>query len=247
MNKEIIIKKIEAVKQKGFKNATTETRQVYIEHFRKDLLASCGGDIQFVERSIQELLLYLETNPNLMQCSAEAIISAFKLGALNGLSLTKQHYDLIVRGGVPNFQIRARGWYKIATEDKRISRIDVNVVWNGDEFSIRRENGKTIYNHTPNFEVVKNTENLKLAYGVIHWADGNYSVEYLTKGDLLKRKALAKSGTFWDKWLEEMLNKTIVKYCAMKHSVGINFAFSGEGVENYDEPAENFTYETIEE
>jgi recombinational DNA repair protein RecT len=169
---------------------------------------------------------------------------------LNGLSLTKQHYDLIVRGGSPNFQIRAKGWYKIALDDPKVKRIEVYPVWNNEEFSIKRENGKTTIEHIPSFESEKSIDNLKLAYGIIYWADGDYSVELLTKGDVLKRKSLAQGETFWDKWFEEMINKTILKYCAMKHSVGINYNFAGEGedISHYeDESEEGEIYPHVEE
>lgn len=89
------------------------------------------------------------------------------------------------------------------------SIFDFEIVYEGDEFSFEKEEGKVIYSHK-----IKNPfDNKKVilgAYGIIKNKRGEF-IEVLTVNDIAKMKAASKMAYIWNTWYDRMVKKSIIK------------------------------------
>jgi len=92
---------------------------------------------------------------------------------------------------------------------------DFQVVYVGDIFTFRKENGKVIYSHK-----IENPFGLKKeivgAYGIVKNKRGEF-IELLNKDDIDKMKNTSTMKNIWDKWYDRMVLKSIIKRICSIH------------------------------
>lgn len=90
------------------------------------------------------------------------------------------------------------------------SIIDVQLVYKGDEFSFKKEDGKVHYVHNIANPFEQKNEDIIGGYCVIKNKRGEF-LTTLTKEELDKHRKLAKTDRIWKDWLKEMSYKTVLK------------------------------------
>lgn len=111
------------------------------------------------------------------------------------------------------------------------STVDVQLVYDGDEFHFEKESGKVIYKH-----VIKNAftkGDMIGGYCVIKNKRGDF-LTTLTRQDIEKHKKVAKTHYIWNDWFEEMALKTIIKKACKQHFADIYQNIETIDNENYD-------------
>lgn len=96
------------------------------------------------------------------------------------------------------------------------SKIDIDLVYKWDTFSFSKDSGKVTYTHEIANPFDRKEADIQWGYVVIK----NSRWEFLTlmsKADLEKHKATAKTQTIWKAWLAEMYRKTLMKKACSNH------------------------------
>lgn len=83
-----------------------------------------------------------------------------------------------------------KGWLNLLYRNKEISTITAQCVFKQDKFEAKFGIENTLI-HEPNFDVIKSSENFKLAYAVAKMKSGDFSFEVLTKRDIEKIRDLS--------------------------------------------------------
>lgn len=94
------------------------------------------------------------------------------------------------------------------------TRFDFQLVYEGDEFSFKKESGHIIYSHTI-AEPFKIKRNLIGAYGIMKNNKGEF-IESINTDDIDKFKNTSEMKFIWDTWHDRMVLKSIIKrICAI--------------------------------
>lgn len=91
------------------------------------------------------------------------------------------------------------------------SVIDLDLVFEGDEFSIMKENGKVVYNHIIANPFVKKLENLKGGYCIIRIEGRGEFQTTMGLEELQKHKNLSNMQYLYNDWWQELYKKTILR------------------------------------
>ena len=111
---------------------------------------------------------------------------------------------------------------------------DIELVREGDDFSIHKENGSVIYHHKIG-NAFKDRDILG-AYCIIKniKKDSDDILETISIDEINKIKKTARTTTIWDKWFSEMCLKTIIKRACKRHFRDITVNADKLDNENYD-------------
>lgn len=113
------------------------------------------------------------------------------------------------------------------------TEFDVNMVYEGDEFSFQKESWKIIYSHRFKNPFTKKEEDIIGAYAIVKNRRGEY-ITLLSKDDLEKHRKTAKTDFIWKAWFTEMCMKTVVKKACKIHFGDIYTNIEEMDNENYD-------------
>ncbi len=113
------------------------------------------------------------------------------------------------------------------------SRIDVGLVFEGDNFSFSKKNGVVEYFHDISNPFGNTDEKIIGAYTIIRNKRWEF-ITLLSKADILKHRMVAKTDYIWKAWFQEMCLKTIVKKACKLHFGDIFQAIEDMDNENYD-------------
>lgn len=108
------------------------------------------------------------------------------------------------------------------------SKIDIDLVYKWDTFSFSKDSWKVTYTHEIANPFDRKEDQIQWWYVVIK----NSRWEFLTlmsKADLEKHKATAKTQSIWKAWLAEMYRKTLMKKACSNH-----FKDEFQGIEEED-------------
>jgi hypothetical protein len=92
---------------------------------------------------------------------------------------------------------------------------DFGLVYKGDDFSFRKENGKVIYSHIIN-NPFDNKKEIIGAYGIIKNSTGEF-IELLNLNDINKMKNSSKMQHIWNAWFDRMVLKSVIKRICTIH------------------------------
>ena len=112
------------------------------------------------------------------------------------------------------------------------SMIDIQLVYEGDDFSFKKESGKVIYNHIINNPFSKDKKAIG-GYCVIKNRLGEF-IELMNETEILKCKEVAKMKNIWNNWADEMYLKTIMKRACKRFFHDITQDIDDEDNKNYD-------------
>ena len=113
------------------------------------------------------------------------------------------------------------------------SKIDVNLVYEGDKFSVAKESGNVMYSHTIYDPFNRKEENIKGGYCVIQNKRGDF-LTILSKEEIDKHRKVAKTDFIWKQWFAEMALKTLIKKACKQHFADVYENIEKIDNDNYD-------------
>jgi len=167
------------------------------------------------ERFLRIVQTEFSKNPKLLLCEKVSLLGSIMFAAQLGLEVGSHlgHCYLI-----PYFSKRDNKYYcqvqygykgqmELARRSDKIVSITAQIVYDNDHFELDP------LNNTFKFNPLLKGERGKwyLAVAVAKFKDGSQQVAYMTKAQVMKRKAVAQSTNVWDAWEEEMAIKTVIK------------------------------------
>ncbi len=96
------------------------------------------------------------------------------------------------------------------------SKIDIDLVYKWDTFSFSKDSWKVTYTHEIASPFDRLETNIQWGYVVIKNARWEF-LTLMSKADLEKHKATAKTQSIWKAWLAEMYRKTLMKKACSQH------------------------------
>jgi hypothetical protein len=177
--------------KKGYNKVDVDTYVKYVNHLKTA-----------VNRDNAKLYLWAT------KISDEEYILLFEQAKELGLTLDGDTVTIENKGQVKlNFNYQA---YKNLVLVKYPETVfDIQLVYQGDTFNFKKENGKVIYNHTIN-NPFDNNKKIVGAYCIIKNRCGEF-IEIMNEKEILKCKNCAKTKNIWEAWESEMYKKTIIK------------------------------------
>lgn len=163
--------------------------------------------------------------------SDSAYVYVFKKVQAEGLSIDGEMVTLQFRGKLMvsyNYQAYKNKVLVIYPD----SLFDVQVVYQGDDFSFRKESGRVIYSHSIN-DPFSDHKTIIGAYCVIKNTRGEF-LETINMEEINKMKNVAKTKVIWDAWFGEMVKKSIIKRACKLHFKDLVASIETVDNENYD-------------
>lgn len=149
-------------------------------------------------------------NPWMAQKSADTLAALFKRVQAEGLPFDGKHITL-QNTGVQFDYVAYKNKMLLAYPE---TTFDLNVVREGDIFTFEQSNGKVMYSHKL-ADAFANKEIIG-AYCVLRNSRGEF-LTTLSRVDIDKHRAAAKTKNVWDTWFTEMSMKTVLKKATKYH------------------------------
>lgn len=96
------------------------------------------------------------------------------------------------------------------------SKIDLALVYEGDDFSFKKDSGKVTYHHKLENPFEQSDDKIKGGYCVIKNKRGEF-LTLLSSAEIAKHRKVAKQDFIWKAWFKEMCMKTIIKKACSVH------------------------------
>lgn len=149
-------------------------------------------------------------NPWMQQKTAETLAALFKRVQAEGLVFDGKHITLQSTGVQLDY---------VAYKNKMLlaypeTTFDLNVVREGDTFEFEQGNGKVTYSHK--LANAFGDKEIIGAYCVLRNSRGEF-LTTLSRKDIDKHRAAAKTKNVWDTWFTEMAMKTVLKKATKYH------------------------------
>jgi len=132
-----------------------------------------------------------------------------------GLGLTIDSINVVITGrgmALPTFH----GYKNKVKQIYPDATFDVQLVREGDKFSVAKESGSVVYSHDISDPFADETPKIKGAYCVIKFG-GNEYLETLNKRDYTEMRGASKNQSTWDKWESEFWLKSVIKRACKRH------------------------------
>jgi len=183
----------------------------------------------YVTRLFQEKKDGKPKNYWLQSRKEEEMADLFKRVARDGLVFDGVHITL-QSTGISYDYVAFKNKMLLAYPD---SKIDVQLVYEGDEFSVAKESGSVVYSHSIKNPLSQDPKQITGGYCVIQNKRGEF-ITLLSKDDIARHRKVAKTDFIWQAWPKEMALKTVIKKACKQHFddiyEGINELDNG----NYD-------------
>lgn len=168
-------------------------------------------------------------NPWFQKKTEDYMASLFRKVDQEGLVFDGVNTILTSTGISHNFKQYRNKMLRVYPE----SKIDIQLVYDGDNFSFRKESGKVVYQHSFS-DPFNNTDNRIVGgYCVIKNNRGEF-LTTLTKDDFEKHRKVAKTDYIWKAWYPEMCKKTIIKKACSDHFDDLYSGINQQDNENID-------------
>lgn len=176
-------------------------------------------------------------NTFIQKKTAEQLSEIYERVAATGLFIDGEHVILTGNGVMFDYQSYKKRMFKVYPE----TQIDVQLVFDGDEFSIQKESGVVKYSHKIANAFQTGKDKIIGAYCIIKNKRGEFFTA-LSPDDIDKRRrAFRKDGSnVWNTWFNEMCLKTVVKRACSFH-----FNDDFHDIETIDN--ENFNLDSVVE
>lgn len=113
------------------------------------------------------------------------------------------------------------------------SIIDINIVYEWDDFKFTKIDWKITYNHEFKDPFSQKDENIKWGYCIIKNTRWEF-ITLLSKADFEKHRKVAKTDFIWKAWYKEMCMKTLFKKATKVHYDDIYQTMEEEDNKQYD-------------
>lgn len=193
------------------------TMQEYLEQVlpKLDEVAPKGFDMAaFIPKFLQRA----QRNPQLLACTHASIYLALHESLQLGLEALSPHghYWLVPRRNRLNGnaleacgQLGYKGMIELAMRSGRVRKIDVELIYEGEEFHYDRATGEI--HHPFKFGVDKRPERIIGGYASAELSTGGRVTRVCERADFDKSAALAQSDKFWKPYYAEMSMGVCVK------------------------------------
>ena len=182
------------------------------------------------ERFVRIAITTIRQNPKLAKCSQESLLGALMVSAQLGLEPGTLGQCYLIpfenkKAGTVEcqFQIGYKGLIELLRRSGQLSDIYSYTVYENDDFNIEYGLSRTL-THKPNFD---ERGEIKGFYAVAILKDGAKAFEYITKDEVVKHEEKYRKGSYkndvWNKNLEEMSQKTVVKKLLKWLPVSVEF------------------------
>ena len=151
-------------------------------------------------------------NPWIRFKTEQELVDLFHRVKNQGLMFDGKHVTLQARGITYDY-IAFKNRMLLAYPE---SKIDVQLVYEGDEFDYAKINGDITYQHTPINPFSQTDDKVIGGYCIIQNKRGNF-ITTQTKADITKARKVAKTDHIWRSWFVEMALKTIIKKAVKFH------------------------------
>lgn len=159
----------------------------------------------------------------------ENFADMFKKVKKDGLFIDGKHIS-IQSTGITYDYVAYKNKMLIAYPD---SKIDIGIVYKGDTFNFRKEDGRVYYKHEMTSNFKREDIDIEGCYCIIK----NIRGEFITLSsirEIKKAEAIAKQDFIWKKWFPEMAMKTTIKKAIKFHFEDIYSAIEEEDNKGYD-------------
>lgn len=141
----------------------------------------------------------------LLQSIAECIDNGFALDGVNYVITGNRMY-------MPTYHAFKNKIYMVYPD----TVFDLQLVRDGDEFTVSKESGSVIYQHNIADPFTATESKIKGAYCVIKNSRGEF-LETLNSTDFDKMRNASKNPALWGKWLSEFWLKSVIKRACKRH------------------------------
>lgn len=148
------------------------------------------------------------------QCSPKSVMNALIKSAQDGLLPDGSEAAIVKYKTSAQYMPMVRGVIKKMLNSGMISDVNAHIIYQNDDFDAKMINGIWDIRHTP--KLFGERGDVIGCYAVALYKDGAIHVEVMTKADIDKRKAKAKSQNVWNEWYEEMAKKTVIHALAKR-------------------------------
>ena len=180
----------------------------------KNLLADYMPNERAVNAFLTNAMRLKSSNPMLAKCSPKSINSCLLSIAEYGLSLSMGEVYLIPYGADLSLQLGYKGLVTLAYQSGDVKAIHCETVHEGDDFQISHGTNSSLV-HTPNFDTVKNSSNMKAVYAICELNSGGKIMKVMSKLEIDEhRSKYSKSrgrSSPWDTSYLAMAQKTALK------------------------------------
>lgn len=157
----------------------------------------------------------LESEYWFKKVTEQELVAAYKKVAIDGLYVDGTTITLQMRGDKLLISYGYQAYKNKLLMAYPESMIDIQNVYEGDEFTWSKRDGKIHYNHRP-ANALNEGGKIAGAYCIIKNQRGEF-IEVLNQTELGKMKAVAKTLTIWNKWESEMVKKSVIKRACKTH------------------------------
>ncbi len=126
------------------------------------------------------------------------------------------------------------------------TKMDVNLVYEWDEFSFEKNSGVITYTHKFANPFSKKEADIIGAYAIVKNKRGEF-ITLLSREDLEKHKRSAKTDFIWKAWFSEMCMKTVMKKACKTHFWDIYTSIEEMDNQNYDPTRVNDWQDDLDE
>ena len=154
-----------------------------------------------------------DKNPFMQTKSAESLAQLFRRVKSEGLVFDGKHITL---------QSTGISYDYVAYKNKMLlaypeTKLDMDVVKEGDTFTAGKENGEIVYKHDiANPLAAADATTIIGAYCVLKNKRGSF-ITLLSKEEIAKHRKVAKTDFIWSAWFKEMVLKTVLKKACKYH------------------------------
>lgn len=176
---------------------------------------------------IRFALMDFQKSPQLQKCSPESIYLALIACAQLGLEPggIRQEAFIVPYGTTATFQLGYRGILRLARETPGVSKVSANVVYARDDFDVDIGTDARV-RHRP--YLAGDRGEIVGAYAFAMFASGELDVEFMSRDDLEKIKANARtsrSDSPWRLWEDQMFRKSPIRRLGKRLPLGERSAF----------------------
>lgn len=159
----------------------------------------------------------------------ENFADMFKKVKKDGLLIDGKHIS-IQSTGITYDYVAYKNKMLIAYPD---SKIDIGIVYKGDTFNFRKEDGRVYYTHEMTSNFNREDKNIEGCYCIIKNIRGEF-ITLSSMAEIEKAKKVAKQDFIWKAWFSEMAMKTTIKKAIKFHFEDIYSAIEEEDNKGYD-------------
>lgn len=182
-------------------------------------LEAISRDPEVVDRLIIIVIREMKINPKLAECTKDSIIAgaleAAKFGVDIGGSLAQAY--LIPRGGKAVFQLAWRGLVKLMKDgNPEIEDVFPILIRKGDDYNLDENNIRRMQHTFDPMDPEREKQPVIGGYCRVTMRDQSYRDYVMTRKKIDDRKKCAQTKDIWNKWPDEMDEKTLVRHAAGK-------------------------------